>query len=158
MSDPAPTSFNPVNEEAPDVETSHLARKRKEHPEAGGSGVAVDMDAPSPKRVTSKTFANAPAPTTVKAWMASIPAEDRRHELFENYTSTQEKRRFKRESFDDFVDQLMDEVTLVCPSLLLLLICYLFRFLCSYPFFMLSGQRPDQQDGYYSQKLEGQSR
>lgn len=78
VNDHALISSNHVDAEATDVEAGRLARKRKDHPEVGGSGVAVGTDAPSPKRVTSETFAIAPAPTTMKAWIASILAEDRR--------------------------------------------------------------------------------
>lgn len=55
----------------------------------------------------------------MKACIASILTEERRRELFENYASIHEKQKFGKESFDEFVDQLMDEVTLVCVSLLL---------------------------------------
>lgn len=46
-------------------------------------------------------------------YIGSIPAANRRQELFDNYASPQETKRFRRESFDDFVQKLTDEVTLV---------------------------------------------
>lgn len=62
---------------------------------------------------------------TLKAWISSILAGDRRLKLFENYASVHEKRRFRRENFDIFVDQLMNNVTTVCLASTLVFYCCL---------------------------------
>lgn len=63
---------------------------------------------PNPGHVPSVS-----APQNLKEWIASILAAERRQELFDNYASPREKRRFRKESFDEFVGRLTDEVTLV---------------------------------------------
>lgn len=57
--------------------------------------------------------AEGPFPQKLKQWISSLPAEDRCRELFENYASVHEKRKFRREGFEDFLNQLMDDVTTV---------------------------------------------
>lgn len=78
--------------------------------------------------------------------------------VVENYASTQEKRRFKRESFDDFIAKLMDEVTLVSISIFVCVFLYLFYifnfFLCLCIFRIMR----DQRNGVDSSKLESEGR
>lgn len=43
-----------------------------------------------------KSVVEAPVPLTMKAWLASIPPEDRRREHFENYVFFQERRKLRK--------------------------------------------------------------
>lgn len=94
--------------EDPEVVGEPLNRRRTDLPVADIPATTV-VEGP----YVSGPSASVAALQTLKDWISSIPAAHRRHELFDNYTSPQEKRKFKRESFDGFVGTLTDKVTLV---------------------------------------------
>lgn len=110
-----PFSLNPSQEETPESLVERLARKRKDHPEDGVSDVAIKV--PNAAEVAPGTSVSpgvVPAPpSTLKDWISSIPPPMRRKELFDKYAFIQEKWRFRKENFDDFLQRLTDEVTLV---------------------------------------------
>lgn len=95
-------------------------------------------------------------PQILKEWLASIPREDRMKEHFENYASVKEIHRFCNESFGEFVDHLMDEVTLVSTfQFYQVMFCSSFILTFASQF---SGECPSLRHGCYSQNLESQGR
>lgn len=96
----------------PDPELEQESLKRKEVPEGDAENVRV-LDAQVLKKVSMSSEAVGPNPRNMKEWLASLPPEERRMEHFENYAFVQELHQFRKESFGELVDRLMDEVTLV---------------------------------------------
>lgn len=65
----------------------------------------------------------APTPKTFKHWLSSLPAEDRKVEMFDNYVSAHDMRVYQRESLETFIANLFDDVTLVSSSFFCIFTC-----------------------------------
>lgn len=99
-------------EEDPEVQGKSLKRIRTDPPVVG-EGVNTTATIVAERPPVPGPSASATTLQTPNDWISSIPATDRKQELFDNYDSPQKKRILKRESFDKFVGRLTDKMTLV---------------------------------------------
>lgn len=92
-----------------DKEAEPLVRKRKESDDVGRTS-----DVPPAKRnAGGERSAGGPSPKTFKHWLSSLPAEDWKVEMFDNYVSAQDSRVFAKETLDVYLANLIDDVTWV---------------------------------------------
>ncbi|KAL8116117.1 hypothetical protein AgCh_022567 [Apium graveolens] len=87
----------------------NMSAQRKSAPagsgERGGEGSEVHISKKAAVELALDT------PETLKALLASFTPETRRKELFKNYASTVERKKYRKEPLDDFLVGLQEEIT-----------------------------------------------
>ncbi|XP_074378936.1 uncharacterized protein LOC141720428 isoform X2 [Apium graveolens] len=84
-------------------------RKRKSAPAGSGDKGNDVSEGPVLKKAVVDLAPD--TPETLKALLASFTPETRRRELFENYASTAERKKYRKEPLDDFLVGHQEEIT-----------------------------------------------
>ncbi|KAL8117015.1 hypothetical protein AgCh_023266 [Apium graveolens] len=94
---------------AGDVIRVPVPRKRKGAPASSGDKGDDVSEGPVSKKSVVDVAPD--TPETLNALLASFTPETRRRELFENYASTAERKKYKKEPLDDFLVGLQEDIT-----------------------------------------------
>lgn len=122
---------------------NQLIRKRKEVVDA-----AQVSDVPSAKKAA--TGERSSRTSEPKHWLASMPPEDRKVEMFDNYVSPRDTRTFKKETLEIFIANLVDDVTRISIYHFLLFdFSYSFQ-ACHFAYILIHGQRACLRAGHHS--------
>ncbi|XP_074325211.1 uncharacterized protein LOC141662057 [Apium graveolens] len=92
-----------------DVIRVPMPRKRKGVPASSGDKSGDVSEGPVSKKAAIDLAPD--TPETLKALLASFTPDVRRRELFENYASTAERKKYRKEPLDDFLVGLQEDIT-----------------------------------------------
>lgn len=126
------TTIDVAEDAGVEDDPNQLTRKRKKDIEA----TTVSDFPPANKFDTGERSSRIPEPNSFKHWLSSMPDEDQKVEMFDNYVSPQDMRTFKKETLDIFIAYLVDDFIKVCVYRYLLS-SFLFLFRVGYFVFLI---------------------
>ncbi|MDV3191310.1 MAG: hypothetical protein Q8832_02645, partial [Candidatus Phytoplasma australasiaticum] len=97
-----------------EVERTQAPRKRKNAPVGSGDQGGEGSESRASKKIATELAPN--MLETLKALLASFTPKTRRKELFENFSSTVERKKYRKEPLEDFLVSLQEDVTAVSVS------------------------------------------